>query len=157
MWVRYTVTVSFLALTIAYGATLFAGWSMARAVPGVATTEQTSVLARSLAFAIIGWPIWAIHWRWARRDWSWDGTAPQLYLAFFTIMGLVASAWIGMQFISRLLEILFGSRPPDDDSISYLFGALWSTLVSLGLWVYHGAIWLRHRWRPGDARQPSPR
>jgi len=56
-----------------------------------------------------------------------------------------------------LLEILFGSRPPDDDSISYLFGALWSTLVSLGLWVYHGAIWLRHRWRPGDARQPSPR
>lgn len=147
MWARYTVTVSFLALTIAYGATLFAGWSIARAVPGVASAEQTSFLARSLAIAIIAWPIWAIHWRWARRDWSWDGTTSQLYLAFFTIMGLVASAWIGMQFISRLLEVLFGSKPTDGDSISYLIGALWSTLVSLLVWVYHGGIWIQHRRR----------
>lgn len=147
MWARYTITVAFLALAIAYGATLFAGWSIARAVPSVADKDQMSLLARSLAIAIVAWPIWAIHWRWARRDWRWDGTISQLYLAFFTIMGLIASAWIGMQFISRLLEVLLGSRAVDSDSISYLIGALWSTLVSLLVWVYHGGIWIQHRRR----------
>ncbi|MCS7055997.1 MAG: DUF5671 domain-containing protein [Thermoflexales bacterium] len=147
MWAHYVITVSFLALAIAYGATLFAGWSIARAVPGVAEADQMSVLARSLAIAIIAWPIWAIHWRWAKRDWNWNGTVSQLYLAFFTITGLIAGAWIGMQFISRLLEVLLGSKAADGDSVSYLIGALWSTLVSLLIWVYHGSIWIRHRRR----------
>lgn len=151
MWARYTTTVSFLALAIAYGSTLFAGWSIARAVPGVNTTEQTSVLARSLAIAFIAWPIWFIHWRWAKRDWNWDSTVAQLYLAFFTIMGLIASTWVSMQFLSRLLEVLLGSRPLDNDSIGYLIGALWSTLFSLGVWLYHGGIWVQHRRRVTNA------
>lgn len=147
MWVRYTTFVSFIAMAVAYGSTLFVGWSLARSVPGVNTAEQMSVLARSAAIAIIAWPIWFIHWRWTRQAWLWESTAAQYYLAFFTITGLIASVWIGMQFLTRLFEVLLGARSLDDDSIGYLLGALWSTLFSLWLWMYHGAMWLQHRRR----------
>lgn len=157
MWVRYTSLVSFVALAIAYGATLIVGWSLARSVPGVPTQEQTTLLVHSLAVTLIVWPIWFVHWRWAKRDWNWDTTGPQMYLAVFTIVGLIASAVVGVQFVIRLLEVMVGVKRLDNDSVTFLIGALWSTLFSLLVWVYHGAIWLRHRRRMPRVGQPAPR
>jgi len=147
MWIRYTIIVSFIALCVAFGASLLVGWSLAGQVPGVQGPAQMSALARGAALAIIAWPIWFIHWRWARRDWLWESATAQYYLAFFTICGLIACAVIGAQFISRFLEVLLGAQSLDNDTLSFLLGALWSTLFSLWLWVYHGRIWLAHRRR----------
>jgi hypothetical protein len=147
MFVRYTTIVSFIALVVAYGASLFVGWSLAGQVPGVRDVEQLSILARSAAVAIVAWPIWFIHWRWAKRDWLWESASAQYYLAFFTICGLIASVWIGMQFLTRTFEVLLNAKPLNNDAISFLLGALWSTVFSLWLWVYHGSIWLQHRRR----------
>lgn len=147
MWIRYTTIVSFIALCVAFGASLLVGWSLAGQVPGVQGPAQMSTLARGAALAIIAWPIWFIHWRWARRDWLWESMTAQYYLAFFTISGLIASVVIGVQFLARLLEVLLGAQLVNTDNVSFLLGALWSTLFSLWLWVYHGRIWLAHRRR----------
>ncbi len=124
MWIRYTYIVSIVSLVVAYSATLFIGWSLARQVPGVRDAEQLSILARSAAIAIIAWPIWFLHWHWARRDWLWESDSAQYLLAFFTVCGLIASAIIGSQFIARFLEVLLGARQLDNDTTGFLFGAL---------------------------------
>jgi hypothetical protein len=147
LWVRYTTIVSFIALLAAYSSSLVIGWSLARAVPGVAQTEQLALLARSLAIAIIAWPIWILHWRLAQRDWLWESSAAQKFLAFFTVVGLLASVFIGFQFVSGFIEFVLGTLEATLDAVSYLLGAAWSTLVSLWLWVYHGRIWIHHRRR----------
>jgi hypothetical protein len=147
MWIRYTTVASFIALCVAFGASLLVGWSLAGQVPGLRGAEHMTSLARGLALAVIAWPIWFIHWRWARRDWLWESSTAQYYLAFFTICGLIACAVIGAQFIARFLEVLLGTQPLNDDTSGFLLGALWSTLFSLWLWVYHGRIWLSHRRR----------
>jgi hypothetical protein len=147
MFTRYSITVSFIALAVAYGSSLLVGWSLAQQVPGVRSEDQMLVLARSAAIAVIAWPLWFVHWRWAKRDWLWESSAAQYYLAFFTISGLVASVWIGAQFLTRMFEVLFGARMLDNETMGYLLGSLWSTLFSLWLWIYHGAIWLQHRRR----------
>jgi hypothetical protein len=147
MFTRYSITVSFIALAVAYGSSLLVGWSLAQQVPGVRGEDQMLVLARSAAIAVIAWPLWFVHWRWAKRDWLWESSAAQYYLAFFTISGLIASVWIGAQFLTRIFEVLFGARTLDNETMGYLLGSLWSTLFSLWLWIYHGAIWLQHRRR----------
>jgi hypothetical protein len=147
MFTRYSITVSFMALVVAYGSSLLVGWSLAQQVPGVRGDDQMLVLARSAAIAVIAWPLWFVHWRWAKRDWLWESSAAQYYLAFFTISGLIASVWIGAQFLTRMFEVLFGARTLDNETMGYLLGSLWSTLFSLWLWIYHGAIWLQHRRR----------
>jgi hypothetical protein len=147
MWVRYTIIVSFTSLVVAYGASLFVGWALAGQAPDGDAASQMGILARSAAFAVVAWPIWFIHWRWAKRDWQWESSAAQIYLAFFTICGLIASVWIGMQFLTRTFEVLLGARSLDNETMGYLLGALWSTVFSLWLWLYHGRIWLAHRRR----------
>jgi hypothetical protein len=147
MFTRYSITVSFIALAVAYGSSLLVGWSLAQQVPGVRGEDQMQVLARSAAIAVIAWPLWFVHWRWARRDWKWDSPGAQAYLAFFTICGLIASVWIGVQFLAAVFEVMLGSSDLSNNMVGFLAGALWSTLFSLWLWVYHGRIWLQHRRR----------
>ncbi len=149
MWIRYITVASFIALCIAFGASLLVGWSLAGQVPGLQGPQHMTALARGLALAVIAWPIWFIHWRWTRRDWLWESNAAQSYLAFFTICGLIACTFIGAQFAARLLDVLLGTQPMRSDTAGFLLGALWSTLFSLWLWVYHGRIWLAHRRRAG--------
>jgi hypothetical protein len=60
---------------------------------------------------------------------------------------LVIDAVIGAQFVTRFLEVLLGTQLLSDNTLGFLLGALWSTLFSLWLWVYHGRIWLAHRRR----------
>lgn len=145
MWIRYTSVVSIISLAVAYAATLFVGWSLARQVPGVRDADQLSLLAYCAAIAFIAWPIWFLHWRWAQRDWLWESDRAQYYLAFFTIIGLIATAVIGVQFIARFFEVMLGARSLDNDTTGFLLGALWSTVFSVGLWVYHGSTWIQHR------------
>ncbi len=149
MWIRYITVASFIALCVAFGASLLVGWSLAGQVPGLYGSQHMTALARGLALAVIAWPIWFIHWRWTRRDWQWESTTAQSYLAFFTICGLIACTFIGAQFAARLLDVLLGTQPIRSDTAGFLLGALWSTLFSLWLWVYHGRIWLAHRRRAG--------
>lgn len=150
MWVRYTIVVSFLALLVAYVATLFVGWSLAGQAPTLGAPDQISVLARNAALAVVAWPIWALHWYWTKRDWQWESITAQIYLAFFTIFGLAATVWIGLQFVTRTFEVLLGTRTADGDTAGVLLGALWSTVFSLALWIYHGRLWLAHRRKAVD-------
>ncbi len=145
MFIRYTTVVAFFSLCAAYIASLFVGWSIAGGIPGLKTSEEHVVtLARSLAALIIAVPIWILHWRWTQRDWNWDATTSQGYLAFFTVIGLGASMFVGAQFISKVLEWLLGV-PQKIDQTSFLFGAAWSTAISLFMWMYHGGKWWQYR------------
>ena len=146
MWIKYTAFVSFVTLFIGYFAALFVGWSLAQAVPLVSPERQQNVLAVSAAIAILFLPTWFIHWRWLRRDWSWESQGAQNYLLFFTAMGLGASGIIGVQLLARLLNIAMGARSLTG-SQQFLFGAIWSVAWSLWLWIYHGRTWLAHRRR----------
>jgi hypothetical protein len=147
MWTRYTIIVAYIALIIAFGSALLFGWSLAGAIPGMSASDNPTILARSAALTLVAWPVWYLHWRWARRDWFWGSQAAQYYLAFFTIIGLIGTVVVGTQLLARLLEVLFGARPPQEDSTGFIFGALWSTIISLWMWIYHGRIWLEHRRR----------
>ena len=147
MWIRYLTIVCFIAMLATYGAGLALGWALARSIPGIRTEVQAEVLAYSIAIMIIAGPVWFFHWRWAKRDWPWGNENTQRYLAFFTVVGLIATAIIGVQFFARSVELLVGSRRPDNDSVNYLMGSLWSSCLSLTLWLYHGNIWLRLRRR----------
>jgi hypothetical protein len=149
MWTRYTITVSYIALIIAYAASLLFGWSLAQTVPGIAANDNPGIVARSAALMFVAWPIWFLHWRWARRDWFWESRSAQYFLLIFTAMGLIGTVIIGTQLITRLFELLLNARPPGDDSTGFLFGALWSTAISLWMWIYHGRTWLEHRRRVG--------
>jgi CDP-diglyceride synthetase len=154
MWIRYTSTVSIISLAVAYAATLLVGWSLARQVPGVRDTEQLSLLAYGAAVAIIAWPVWFLHWRWAKRDWLWESDRAQYHLMIFTVIGLIASAIIGAQFIARFFEVLLGARTLNNDTTGFLLGALWSTVFSVWLWVYHGSTWVQHRRSTRQAQRP---
>lgn len=144
MFIRYTTIVSFGSLCVAYIASLFVGWSIAGGIPWLKNGEELTTVARSLAALLIALPIWILHWRWTQRDWNWDADTSQLYLAFFTVIGLGATMFVGAQFISRVLEWLLGV-PQGKDQISFLFGAVWSTAVSLFMWMYHGGKWWQYR------------
>jgi len=146
MWIKYTGFVSFMTLLVGYIAALFVGWSLAEAVPWASPERQQNILAVSAAIAILFLPTWFIHWRWLRRDWSWESPAAQNYLQFFTAMGLGASGIIGVQLIARLLNIAMGTSS-FGESQQFLFGATWSVAWSLWLWIYHGRTWLAHRRR----------
>ena len=148
MWIRYLTIVSFVSMLATYGSALTLGWSLARNIPGLRTDVQAEVLAYSIAITIIATPVWFFHWRWARRDWPWGSENTQRYLAFFTVVGLIATVIIGVQFFARTVELLVGTRKADNDSVNYLLGAMWSSAISLGLWLYHGNIWLKIRRRP---------
>jgi hypothetical protein len=156
MWIRYTTAVSYVSLLIGYGAGLLLGWALAQGVPGVVPADSPALVARCAALCVIAWPIWFLHWRWARRDWQWDSHIAQYFLACFTLIGLVASCVVGAQFITRLFELLLSVRPLGEDSTGFLFGALWSTAISLWMWIYHGRIWLEHRRRARDTRGMAP-
>ena len=148
MWIRYLTIVSFLSMLAAYGSALTLGWALARNIPILRAEVQAEVLAYSIAITVIAAPVWFFHWRWAKRDWPWGSENTQRYLAFFTVVGLIATVIIGVQFCARSVELLVGTRKADNDSVNYLLGALWSSIISLGLWVYHGNIWLKLRRRP---------
>ena len=147
MWIRYLTIVSFISMAATYGSALTLGWALARNIPGLRPEVQAEVLAYSIAIMIIAAPVWFFHWRWAKRDWPWAAENTQRYLAFFTVMGLIATVVIGVQFFARSVELLVGSRKADNDSVNYLLGSLWSSIISLGLWLYHGNIWLKLRRR----------
>ena len=147
MWIRYLTIVSFISMLASYGAALALGWSISRSIPGMRSELQAELLAYSIATVIIASPVWFFHWRWAKRDWPWGSENSQRYLAFFTVVGLLATVVIGVQFFARSVELMVGSRKADNDSVNYLLGALWSLIVSLGLWLYHGNIWLKIRRR----------
>ncbi len=147
MWIRYLTIVSFLSMLAAYGPALTLGWALARNIPILRAEVQAEVLAYSIAITVIATPVWFFHWRWAKRDWPWGSENTQRYLAFFTVVGLIATVIIGVQFCARSVELLVGTRKADNDSVNYLLGALWSSIISLGLWVYHGNIWLKLRRR----------
>ena len=110
MWIKYTAFVSFVSLLVGYFAALFVGWSLAQVVPAVSPERQQNVLAVSAAIAILFLPTWFMHWRWLRRDWSWESQGAQNYLLFFTALGLGASGIIGVQLLARLLNIAMGTR-----------------------------------------------
>jgi hypothetical protein len=145
MWVNFTSRVAFIALLVAYAASLAVGWSYAEAVPFVAPQAQRSVLTAAAAVALVAWPVWLLHWRWARNDWLWDSAAAQHYLAFFTVVGLGASVVVGVQLIARVLNVLIGSAGSWADNRAFLFGAGWSVVFSLWVWAFHGLTWLRYR------------
>ncbi|MFN8458916.1 MAG: hypothetical protein U0401_30415 [Anaerolineae bacterium] len=154
MWIRYSAIVAFFTLLIAYAATLMVGWSFAQAVPWTDAAGQLSLLTSSAAIAIVSWPTWFIHWRWAKRDWLWESTGAQKYLLFFTLLGLGASGVISVQVITRLLDIAVGTKTLAT-SQSFLTGGIWSVAFSLWLWIYHGRTWLTHRRRGSDAPSQS--
>jgi hypothetical protein len=147
MWIKYTGFVSFVTLLVGYIAALFVGWSLAESVPMASPERQQNILAVSAAVALLFLPTWFIHWRWVRRDWSWESPGAQNYLLFFTAMGLGASGIIGVQLIARLLNIAMGASSLGG-SQQFLFGAIWSMAWSLWMWIYHGRTWLAHRRRP---------
>ncbi|MCL5997558.1 MAG: DUF5671 domain-containing protein [Chloroflexi bacterium] len=155
MWTRFTITVAYAALLVAYGSALLIGWSLTQTIPGISASENPGVLARSVALAVVAWPVWFLHWRWARRDWFWESKSAQYFLAFFTAIGLIGTVVIGTQLITRLFEVMLGARPPNEDSTGFLFGALWSTVISLWMWIYHGRTWLEHRRRVGGRSSGS--
>lgn len=156
MWVNFTSRVAFVALLVAYAASLAVGWSYAGAVPFVGPAGQRSLLTGAAALALVAWPVWLLHWRWARNDWPWESAAAQRYLAFFTVLGLGASVVVGVRLLARVLDVLLGAAGSWADNRAFLFGAGWSVAFSLWVWAYHGLTWLKYRRRrasaPGAAR-----
>jgi hypothetical protein len=152
MWVKYNSRVAFVALLVAYGASLAVGWSYAAAIPLLGPAAQRSVLTSAAAIALIAWPVWLLHWRWARNDWPWESVAAQRHLAFFTVVGLGASIAVGVQLLARVFNILIGSAGSLADNRAFLFGAVWSVAFSLWVWAFHGLTWLRYRRHKAAAR-----
>jgi hypothetical protein len=149
-WVKYTSNVAFLALIFAFGATLLVGWSWAGQVPFIGSdpASQNAALTAGLTALIIAAPIWLVHWAWASKSWVWESPTAQYYLAFFTVVGLGAAVFVGVQLINRLLNLLTGVPGLTwEGSASFLFGAAWSVAWSLALWAYHGFTWLKYRER----------
>jgi hypothetical protein len=156
-WVKYTSNVAFIALLFAYGATLLVGWSWARDVPFFSRASQDSIFTASLAVLIIAAPIWLNHWIWAVKSWVWESETAQYYLAFFTIISLIAAVVIGLQLIIRLLSLLMGQGGFTwETSSHWLFGATWSVVWSLAMWGYHGFTWLKYRQRRSARIEPTP-
>ena len=156
MWVNFTSRVAFVALLVAYGASLAVGWSYAGAVPLLGPEGQRSLLTAAAAVALVAWLVWWLHWRWARNDWLWESAAAQHHLAFFTLVGLGVSVVVGVQLIARVLNVLVGVAGSWADNRAFLFGAGWSVAFSLWVWAFHGLTWLKYRRRraaaPGTAR-----
>jgi hypothetical protein len=150
LWVKYSSVVSVIGLIIAYGATLGVGWSFAEAMPMLSPAQQRNVLATSAALALVFWPIWFIHWRWAQRDWLWESRQAQQYLFLFTLIGGGATVIIGVQVIAQLFRIGLGTGATFATSQRFLFGGIWSVAWSLWMWIYHSRIWLEHRRRVGS-------
>jgi hypothetical protein len=160
MWVRYASFVSFVALLLAFSATLMAGWSYAEAIPRFSTEQQRPILIYSIAIALIAWPVWAVHWRMVLQDWLWESKNAQNYLIFFTAAGLGASVIIGIQLLARVLGILTdpGHNGTWESNRAFLIGASWSVAWSLGLWTYHHRTWInlrRGRKQSGESSAPS--
>jgi hypothetical protein len=147
MWTNYASRVAFVAMLVAYGATLAVGWSYAAAIPGVSPDRQQAVLTSAAALALVAWPVWLLHWRWARNDWLWESEQAQYHLAFFTVVGLAASVVVAEQLIARVLNVLAGAAGTWADNRAFLFGATWSLVFSLGVWAFHGLTWLKYRRR----------
>ncbi len=145
MWVNYASRVAFIALLVAYGASLAFGWAYAEAIPGLSAEAQHSVLTSAAALALIAWPLWLLHWVWTRKDWLWDSEQAQYYLAFFTVVGLGASVIIGVQLLARVFNIMGGTAGSWADNHAFLFGATWSVVISLAVWVFHGLTWMKYR------------
>jgi hypothetical protein len=153
MWVNFTSRVAFIALLVAYGASLVVGWSYAGAVPSLDPAAQRSLLTGAAAVALVAWPVWLLHWRWARNDWLWESAAAQRYLAFFTVLGLAASVVVGVRLLTRVLDVLIGTAGSWADNRAFLFGAGWSVAFSLWVWAFHGLTWLKYRRHQAAARR----
>ena len=145
MWIKFIALVSFVSLLISYFSILFVGWSWAEFVPWIGASGQRDVLIVSASLAIIFFPLWLLHWRVARRHWTWESKVAQNYLLFFTAMGLGASVVVGVQLLVRLMRLGAGTGGSFAENQDFLFGAAWSVIWSLWIWMHHGWVWLDSR------------
>ena len=156
MWVNFTSRVAFVALLVAYAASLAVGWSYAGAVPFVGPAGQALAADRRRRPSPRRLAGVAAALALGRNDWPWESAAAQRYLAFFTVLGLGASVVVGVRLLARVLDVLLGAAGSWADNRAFLFGAGWSVAFSLWVWAYHGLTWLKYRRRrasaPGAAR-----
>ncbi len=157
MWLRLLRTVSFLGLTAAYISTLFLCWSVPRLLFGLIEDDFWGVIHRvpvsriilfSVPTLLVGGAAWLISWLFLLRDSS-DETlppAPQSYLAFFTILGVIFTIMISWREL-----MIFGELPTLQnwteikEKIAGLIGGLFAILISVCLLGYHGKLWRSYR------------
>lgn len=157
MWLRLLRTVSFLGLMAAYFGALFLCWSMPRLVMGLKEDDFWTVIPKvnvwqvmlfSAPTLIVGAVAWAIAWWFLLRDSPDERTAPapQAYLAFFTILGVLFTAlitWRELLICGELSTVQ--SRKEAEEIVAGLIGGIFAILISVCLLSYHGKLWRSYR------------
>jgi hypothetical protein len=157
MWLRLLTTVSFLGLIAAYLSTLFLCWSVPRLLIGrtednfwglITRVDVPQVVLLSMPTLIVGLVSWLVAWLLLLRDSLDERTAPapQAYLAFFTISGVIFTILISWRELHIFGEL---STAPDMEKakeiIAGLIGGALAFLISIIVLVYHGNLWRRYR------------
>ena len=157
MWLRLLTAVSFLGLVAAYLSTLFLCWSLPRLMVGLTEDDFWGLIARvdvaqvvllSLPTLVVGLVSWLVAWLLLLRDSSDEqaAPAPQAYLAFFTISGVIFTvliSWRELRIFGELSTAL--GRKEVEEIIAGLIGGALALLVSIVLLIYHGNLWRRYR------------
>jgi hypothetical protein len=157
MWLRLLTIVSFLGLIAAHLSTLFLCWSVPRLVIGlteddfwglVPRVDVTQVMLLSMPTLIVGFVSWLVAWLLLLRDSSDERTAPapQAYLAFFTISGVIFTILISWRELLIFGELSTApGRKEAEEIVAGLIGGALALLISIVLLVYHGNLWRRYR------------
>lgn len=140
-----------------YLSALFLCWSVPRLVVGIdkddfwavfQDVDIWQVVLFSTPTLLVGGIGWAVAWWFLLRDSAEEKTAPapQAYLAFFTILGVIFTAmiaWREMLICGELSTVQ--SRKEGDEIIAGLIGGAFAIVISLCLLGYHGKLWRSYR------------
>ncbi len=138
----YLYSVTSISLTVFYIAAVVLVNGLLRLWLGVDTGEETrKAIAGGAGFISVSLPMWWIHWRWLRLQFSQtqatDITWHRFYL--FTIVCLNAMAILigGSIGVTNLAGIILAIGDTTAKSLANAGIALFALLLSGGLWLHH--------------------
>jgi hypothetical protein len=140
----YLYSISAISLSIFYFAVLVAVGGVLRLLSGTSPLDQLAAqetLARGAGFALLGLPLWWLHWRWLRDQFSkasgYAVTWHRFYLFTIVCLSAIVMLFAGGAGFSGLLELVLGGSAAAE---------LENTGVYLAALVLSSALWLHH-WR----------
>ena len=138
----YLYSVSGISLAAFYVAALvFAGNALALAFGLEAGPDTRQTVATAAGVMAASFPMWAIHWRWLRRQFDRATKSEVLLHRFylFTIICLSAMAILvsGSAAVSQLAGLLLKLNTPVAAGLQKGLAALAALGLSAGLWLHH--------------------